>query len=246
MLCLLAVFAAFPMAAQEEETLAPLPQVAGQRAAINVVTDEDGESRIVGSDNFPSPNANAKAERRREAVTQQIAKRVKAGKTHQVANGQYVDFPVERTDRIFVMLVEFGTQGGFITSPANPGLSQAAGPVHNTIAQPNRDVNNTTIWQPDYSREHYVDMYFNQMVEYYKSQSSGRYTFNGDVQHWVKVPFNGSRYGANALGDPAMWTLIADTINTWTAVQLASGKTLTDRSGLLFVFRARLRCPARL
>jgi immune inhibitor A len=240
MLCLTAVLAVgFPMAAQEavqEEVLAPLPQVAGQRVGITVVTDEDGADRIVGSDNFPSPNANAKAELRRKAVHQQIAAKVKSGKTHQVANGQYVDFPIERTDRIFVMLVEFGTQGGFITSPANPGLGQAAGPLHNTIAEPNRAVNNTTIWQPDYSREHFVDMYFNQMVDYYKSQSSGRYTFGGDVAHWVKVPFNGSRYGANALGDAAMWTLIADTINTWTKVQLASGKTLAEVTDYLKTF----------
>ncbi len=217
--------AAFPVAAQEE-FLAPLPPVDGERVAITLAADENGGPQLVGSDNFPSPRANAKAAKRREAVKQQIASRKKAGKTHEVARGQYVDFPIERTDRIFVMLVEFGTQGGYITSPSNPGLSQTAGPLHNTILQPNRETNNTTIWQPDYNREHYLDMYFNQMVEYYQAQSSGRYTFNGDVMHWVKVPFNGSRYGANALGDATMWTLIADTMNTWTAAQLASGKTL--------------------
>jgi immune inhibitor A len=241
MLCLTAVLVAgFPMAAQEEvaqeEVLAPLPQVDGQRVGVTLVTDEDGTTRMVGSDNFPSPNANAKARLRRDAVHQQIAKGVKGGKTHQVANGQYVDFPVERTDRVFVMLVEFGEKGGFITSAANPGLAQTAGPLHNTIAQPDRTVNNTTIWQADYSREHYVDMYFNQMVAYYKAQSSGRYTFNGDVAHWVKVPFNGSRYGANALGSASMWTLIADTINTWTSVQLASGKTLAEVTDYLKTF----------
>jgi immune inhibitor A len=226
------------MVAQEtEETFAPLPGVGGRRVAtMERVTDEDGADRVVGSDNYPSPKAEAKAEKRREAIRQQIKKGKKSGKTHEVAKGQYVDFPVEQTDRVFVMLVDFGTKGGFITSPANPGLSQTAGPLHNTIAQPNRDVNNTTIWQPDYNREHYVDMYFNQMVAYYKSQSSGRYTFNGDVAHWVTVPFNGPRYGANVLGDAAMWTLIADTINTWTAAQIASGKTLAEVSAYLKTF----------
>ena len=199
-LCLAALcLAAFPLAAQEEY-LAPLPSVDGERAAIALAgADEGGEARLVGSDNFPSPRANEKAELRREAVHQQLASGTKAGKTPQVARGQYVDFPVERPDRIFVMLVEFGTQGGWITSPSVPVLSQTAGPLHNQIAQPNRATNNTTIWQPDYNREHYVDMYFNQMVDYYKAQSSGRYTFNGDVMHWVKVPFNGSRYGNNTL-----------------------------------------------
>ncbi len=239
LLCLIAVLAlaAFPMFAQEgEEVLAPLPAVGDERTGVSFVVDEDGEARLVGSDNFPSPRAHEKAELRREAVRQQLAAGRKGGRTHEVARGQYVDFPVERTDRIFVMLVEYGTKGGFITSPAAPGLSQTPGPLHNTIPQPNRETNNTTIWQPDYSREHYVDMYFNQMKEYYKAQSSGRYTFNGEVQHWVKVPFNGSRYGANALGDASMWTLIADTINTWTADQLAAGKTLAQVTDYLKTF----------
>ena len=237
-LCLTALLVvAFPMAAQEE--LAPLPSVDGERPSIALVgggEDEDGAQRLVGSDNFPSPNANRRARLRRQAVTEQIKAGRKSGKTHQVAGGQYVDFPVEKTDRVFVMLVEYGTAGRWITSPANPGLSQAAGPLHNQIPQPNRETNNTTIWQPDYNREHYVDMYFNQMVEYYKAQSSGRYTFNGDVMHWVKVPFNGSGYGSNSLGDATMWTLIADTINTWTAAQIASGKTLQEVTDYLKTF----------
>lgn len=236
LLCLAVVFAAFPLAAQEEE-LAPLPGLHGAKDAIKIVVDEEGEERIVGSDNNPSPKGLAKAELRRKSVREQLASRVKAGKTHQVAGGQFVDFPVERTDRIFVMLVEFGTKGGFITSPTNPGLSQTPGPLHNQIAQPNRAVDNYTIWQPDYSREHYVDMYFNQMKEYYRVQSSGRYTFEGEVMHWVKVPFNGARYGANALGlATATWQLIADTVNTWTAQQLASGKSLQEVTDYLKTF----------
>ena len=121
------------------------------------------------------------------------------------------------------MLVEFGPAGRWITSPANPGLSQVAGPLHNQIAQPNREINNTTIWQADYNREHYVDMYFNQMVEYYKSQSSGRYTFNGDVMHWVKVPFNEARYGRDSCGDIVCnntWFLIRDAMAFWVKGQL--------------------------
>jgi len=240
LLCLTAALAlaAFPMVAQEEgeEILAPLPLVDGQRAGISVEVDEDGETRVVGSDNFPSPRAHEKAGLRLEAVHQQLASRSKGGRTHEVARGQYVDFPVERTDRVFVMLVEYGTKGGFLTNPATPVLSQAPGPLHNTIPQPNRATNNTTIWQADYNREHYVDMYFNQMKEYYRAQSSGRYTFEGEVQHWVKVPFNGPRYGANALGDASMWTLIADTVNTWTAEQLASGKTLAEVTDYLKTF----------
>ncbi|HEX6086110.1 MAG TPA: immune inhibitor A domain-containing protein [Thermoanaerobaculia bacterium] len=234
-MCLTALLA-FGAFAQEDEVVAPLPQVGDERPGLSITFDEDGEPRLVGSDNFHSPQSWAKAEARREAIRQQIASGRKGEKTHEVARGQYVDFPVERTDRIFVMLVEYGTKGGFITSPTTPVLSQTPGPLHNTIAQPNRATNNTTIWQPDYNREHYVDMYFNQMKEYYRVQSSGRYTFEGEVQHWVTVPFNGSRYGANSMGDAGMWMLIADTINTWTAQQIASGKTLQQVTDYLKTF----------
>jgi len=79
-------------------------------------------------------------------------------------------------------------------------------------------------------------MYFNRMVNYYQTQSSGRYTINGDVTEWVKVPFNGPRYGANTLGDAAAWTLIADAVNVWTNQQLASGKTLAEVTAYLKTF----------
>lgn len=223
----------------DDEVIAPLPMAGDERPGLSLVVEEDGETRVVGSDNFHSPRASAKAELRREAVRQRLATgRGKGEKTHEVARGQYVDFPVERTDRIFVMLVEFGTKGGFITSTATPPpvLSQTPGPLHNTIAQPDRTKNNTTIWQADYNREHYVDMYFNRMKEYYRVQSSGRYTFDGEVQHWVMVPFNGPRYGSNLMGDAGMWMLIADTINTWTAQQIASGKTLAEVTDYLKTF----------
>ena len=42
-------------------------------------------------------------------------------------------------------------------------------------------------------------MYFNRMAEYYETQSSGRYSVEGDVTDWVKVPFNEARYGRDYL-----------------------------------------------
>ena len=130
----LAVLLALPLAAQETETLAPLPNLSGERVSIALAEGQDGDGpRLIGSDNFPSPNANAQAASRREAVKQQLAARKQGEKTHEVARGQYVEFPVDRTDRIFVMLVEYGTQGRWITSPSTPVLSQTAGPLHNTI-----------------------------------------------------------------------------------------------------------------
>lgn len=146
----------------------------------------------------------------------------------QVAKGQYVELGLEKTDRVFVVLAEFGDQ----VSSNYPG---AAGPLHNTIPQPDRSVDNTTIWQPDYNRSHYDNLYFsgasgaNSMVNYYKEQSSGRYTIQGSVYDWVKVPYNTSYYGSNYCGGitcARTWLLIRDAVNVWTQNQLASGKTL--------------------
>ena len=190
--------------------------------------DEEGINRR--GDNFKSPRAAERFARRQEALRQKVAGKA-SGKVHQVANGQFVELGLERNDRVFVVLVEYGNNVA-----ASATIPNYNGPLHNQIAQPNRALDNNTIWQADYNRAHYVDMYFGQMVDYYRTQSSGRYTINGDVTEWVKVPFNGARYGANALGDAAAWTLIADAINLWTKQQLASGKTLAEVKAYLQTF----------
>jgi immune inhibitor A len=184
-----------------------------------------------GGDNFKSPQAAEQFERRQQALHQRLAGNG-SGKIHEVSRGQYVELALERTDRIFVVLVEYGNTGGIAT----PALSQAPGPQHNQIPQPDRAVDNNTIWQADYNREHYEQMYFTTMREFYRVQSSGRYSIGGQVTEWVKVPFNGSRYGANAMGDAGAWTLIADAINTWTQDQLASGRTLDEVKAYLAQF----------
>ncbi len=85
-----------------------------------------------------------------------------------MANGQFVELEQTRHDKIFVVLAEFGTN-------INPVTGGSAGPSHNEIAQPDRSMDNSTIWQADYNRAHYENMYFTRMVDYYKNQSSGRY-----------------------------------------------------------------------
>ena len=65
--------------------------------------------------------------------------------------------------------------------------------AHNNIAKPDRTVNNTTLWVPDFSRAH-MDMLFydgrqaqTRWRNYYIEQSSGRYTVAGDVTDWIPV-----------------------------------------------------------
>ena len=97
------------------------------------------------------------------------------------------------------MLGEFGTT-------VNPTYGGSAGPLHNQIPEPNRAVDNTTIWAPDFSQGYYTDLLFddsagaNSMRNFYKEQSSNRYTVNGEVTDWVTVPFNEANYGSNYCG----------------------------------------------
>jgi immune inhibitor A len=193
-----------------------------------------------GGDNFKSPQAAEQFTRRQKALHQRLAGKG-SGKVHEIAKGQYVELGLERNDRVFVILVEYGDRVGLTTPPPSDTWTPSAawsleGPGHNQIPEPDRNVDNNTIWQPDYSKAHFENMYFTKMRDYYKAQSSGRYTINGQVTEWVKVPFNGPRYGNNGMGDAGAWTLIADAINTWTTQQLASGQTLDQVKAYLQQF----------
>ena len=67
----------------------------------------------------------------------------------------------ETTDKIFVILAEFGnerhrqTTRDQDTNPNIPGPTVFDGPLHNSIPEPDRSVDNSTVWQPDYSQAHY-------------------------------------------------------------------------------------------
>jgi immune inhibitor A len=186
-----------------------------------------------GGDNFDSPQQAEQLARREQALKERLAGKG-SGKIHRISNGQYVELGLERNDRVFVLLVEHGNLAGF-TTPVNQ-LPATAGPLHNAIAQPDRNTDNSSIWQADYSSDHFRDMYFRRMVDFYQTQSSGRYTINGAVTEWVRVPFNGPRYGSNLMGDAGAWTLIADGINTWVASEMASGKSMDEVKAYLKTF----------
>lgn len=156
------------------------------------------------------------------------------------AKDQYVELAREKTDRIFVVLAEFGNERhpnypDQDTDPTTPGPTTFEGPLRNQIPRPDRRVDNSTVWEPDYNRKHYQDMYFGSgeqsVASYYDKQSSGRYTVNGQVTDWVKVRYNEARYGRSN-GYPCggsvcsnTWALVADAVNQWVADQKAAGRT---------------------
>jgi len=165
---------------------------------------------------------------------------------------QYVELAREKTDRIFVILVEFGNERHPAypdkdTNPSTPGPVRFDGPLHNEIPEPDRSVDNSTVWQPDYNQAHYRKLYFGtgekaeSLKQYFETQSSGRYSVEGKVTDWVKVRYNEARYGRSGDDpndengdDPAVcassvcsnvWELVRDAANQWVADQRAAGRT---------------------
>ncbi|MDP9827821.1 immune inhibitor A domain-containing protein [Kineosporia succinea] len=161
-----------------------------------------------------------------------------AGVRRQADDGQYVELGRQVTDRIFVVLAEFGDQRhpsypDRDTNPSIPGPTTFSGPLHNRIPKPAAD-DNSTVWQPDYDKKHYEDLYFGDgesLRSYYEAQSSGRYSVEGKVTDWVKVPYNEARYGrSNGYPCPSnncgnVYRLLSDAVTAWVAQQKAAGRT---------------------
>jgi len=160
------------------------------------------------------------------------------GKVHEVARGQFVELAREGEDSIWTVVGEFGTQ-------IHPTYGGTPGPLHNQIPEPDRTVDNTTIWAPDFNQAYYENLLFSEapgassMRNYYIEQSSGRYAVNGEVTDWVQVPFNEARYGANYCGDivcATTWFFVRDSLNAWYNAQIAAGMTNADINAYLSQF----------
>ena len=170
---------------------------------------------------------------------------VKVGSVTTTTGGvedQYVELAREKTDKVFAILAEFGnvrhpSYPDQDTNGAIPGPTSWEGPLHNQIPAPDRTRDTRTIWQPDYDRPHYENLYFAEgagvesVKTYYERQSSGRYSIEGQVAGWVKVPYNEARYGRSN-GFPCggnicsnVWFLVRDAIDMWVASRRAAGLT---------------------
>ena len=105
------------------------------------------------------------------------------------SKSQYVELARETTDRVFVILTEFGNKRhpGYPdqdTNPAIPGPAVFDGPLNNQIPKPDRTNDNSTVWQANYDRAHFQQIYFGSatgvesLKTYYERQSSGRYSIS--------------------------------------------------------------------
>ncbi|MCE9645598.1 MAG: immune inhibitor A [Chloroflexi bacterium] len=161
-----------------------------------------------------------------------------SGNTHQVAKGQYVELARQGEDKIWTIIGEF-------SNTIHPAYGGTAGPLHNQLPMPNRAVDNTSIWSPDFSKAYYENLLFSEapgavsMRNFYIEQSSNRYTVNGEVTDWVTVPYNEARYGSNYCGGivcATTWRFVNDSADVWYANQIAAGKTAAQIDAYLAQF----------
>ena len=124
-------------------------------------------------------------------------------------------------------------------------LGEFADLQHNTIPQPDRAVDNTTIWVPDFNRDHFMDMLFNEapgansMRNFYIEQSSNRYTVHGDVTDWVQVSAPAASYDDDfnsPLGGNQVWYFLDELVDGWYNAQIAAGKTPSEINAYLSQF----------
>ncbi|MDX1408675.1 MAG: immune inhibitor A, partial [Saprospiraceae bacterium] len=165
-----------------------------------------------------------------------------SGPVVEVAHGQFVELERQGEDSIWTVLGEFGDA----ESPFGILQGGAPGPQHNQIPQPDRTVDNSTIWAPDFSQAYYEELLFSEepgavsMRNFYIEQSSNRYTVNGEVTDWGQVPYRAAHYGRDWCGSivcgQTTWWFVRDSLAAWYQGQLDAGMTPADIDDYLSQF----------
>ncbi|PUB28700.1 immune inhibitor A [Promicromonospora sp. AC04] len=196
-------------------------------------------------DNRPDALAEKQTEKRQLAVDMVATGEAKvetrgsgehASKVVEISPREYVEYGVEETAQLFSILVEFGDQADERFPDA------AAGPTHNQIPEPVRS-DNSTYWEPDFSSEHYKEMFFTGLEDQdgesfagiYDEMSSGRFDLQGDVSDWVTVPYSTASYGTTESGTD-MTRFVQDSADAWYEQQVAAGKTAEEIDAYLQSF----------
>jgi immune inhibitor A len=190
---------------------------------------EDIPMEGANTDNPSHPLGDAQAALRLKGLEAKMNGKT-SGPVAEVAKGQFVELERQGEDSIWTVLGEFGP----LDHPAPILFSGVPGPLHNQIPEPDRSVDNTTIWASDFSEAYYENLLFSEapgavsMRNFYIEESSNRYTVNGDVTDWVQVPYNAAAYGRNYCGSivcAQTWVFVNHSIDAWYNAQIAAGKT---------------------
>jgi len=207
--------------------VAALPLFAGAAPAI---PDELNPEFVAHTDNPSHPLGDAQKALQAKGFAAKLNGKTK-GPVAEVARGQFVELERQGEDSIWTVLGEFGD----LESPFGILQGGAVGPQHNQIPEPDRSVDNSTIWEPDFSEAYYENLLFSEapgavsMRNFYIEQSSNRYTVNGDVSDWGQVPYRAAHYGRDWCGGivcgQTTWWFIQDSLDAWYNAQLAAGMT---------------------
>ena len=174
------------------------------------------------TDNPPDPLSVKQAELKKLAIEAKINGKA-PGKVKEVARGQYVQLDLAGTGMVWTVMGEFQDL------------------KHNNIAEPDRTVDNSTLWVSDFSKAHMDGLLYdrtpgaNSMANFYLEQSSGRYTVAGEATDWVLVPGVAADYDYPQKGT-AVWDFIKDSVNAWYADQKAAGKTDAEINAYLSAY----------
>ena len=192
-------------------------------AAIAAPPVDDDLGFVPKMDNRPDPLTTRQLELKEKALEAKLNGKA-SGNTYQVGRGQYVELEREGEGALWTVLGEFAD------------LS------HNLLPEPDRSVDNTSIWVPDFNRDYYLNMLFNDAPEansmrnFYIEQSSNRWAVHGDVTDWVAVPGEASTYDddlESPLGGNAVWYFLMDSVNIWYDTQIAAGMTPAEINAYL-------------
>jgi immune inhibitor A len=149
------------------------------------------------------------------------------GETYEVSPGQFVELAFEGAGQVWTVPGEFSDY------------------PHNSIPEPDRNVDNSTIWVEDFGEAYFDELLYtrgdgvNSMAEYFLEQSSGRFTVGGDCTDWVPLPQDHKYYDdGTATRDTSenVWLFLADSLNGWYEMQIAAGAEPEDINAYLAEF----------
>ena len=139
----------------------------------------------------PLPAFVAKRQRDRLAAADLVARGLASPDANGVVtlrNGRFVRYRLEGVEFLTTALIDFTDMR------------------HGEIPEPDRSEDNSTYWSADVSPQHYHDMLFTpgggsyalpSMRDFYLEQSSGRFTWEGQVSNWVQVNATAAEFGEN-------------------------------------------------
>jgi immune inhibitor A len=211
---------------------------------------QQGSEKGLGHDNLPGALAKKQLALKEKALSMVLNGQAKprgANQVVEVAKGQFVELAFQGEDQILTLLGEFGdleathNHGalGTIDHNGDPG------PSHNEIPEPDRDIDNTTIWREDFNQAHYDSLLYDKgqvpsMANWYLAASDGRYSVDGHVSDWVEVPYNEAAYGSNYCGSIVctrdIGRFLLDQGEAWYNAQIAAGMTAEQIDDFLATF----------